>query len=85
MLVATGAIDWSTAIGSNGMKILGMIFVTIFAAAGAAKIHGAVPRTGPPLAPSPDLIGVDRPLTRSDVVDADRALGLSQVDFDGAA
>ena len=85
VLVATGAIDWSTAIGSNGMKILGMIFVTIFAAAGAAKIHGAVPRTGPPLAPSPDLIGVDRPLTRSDVVDADRALGLSQVDFDGAA
>ena len=85
VLVAVGAVDWATAIASNGMKLVAMVSATVFAVAGAERIHGAVPRRGGALAPSPDLVGVDRPITRSDVAEADRALGLRQVDFDGAA
>jgi hypothetical protein len=80
-LVATGALDWQHAISSNGLKVVGILAATVVTAAVGAAVHGAVPRTGPPLAPSPDMIGIDAPLSRNDVMDAERALGLSAKDF----
>jgi hypothetical protein len=34
--------------------------------------------------PSPDLVGVTSPLDRSDILEADRALGISEGDLVGA-
>lgn len=79
-LVVVGAIDWGTAIESNGVRVVLMILAAAVIAGLATTVHGHVP-TGAPVEPSPDLLGVDRPLTRSDVVEADRALGLTDADF----
>ncbi len=82
--VAAG-IPWGTAIGSNGMRIVAILVyvgISVFLAIG---IHGAAPSlTGEsPTAPlpSPDLAGIDRPLLRSDAIDAGRALGIDEATF----
>ena len=51
----------------------------------AQAIHGKVPRRGPEPGPSPDLIGIDSPISHSDLIDTDRALGLEGVSFRGAS
>ena len=88
VLVGTGAIDWGTAIGSNGMKFVVMGLTTAVSARVAIIAHGAVPAIPGAVAepsPSPDMVGVDRPLTRSDVLDADLALGIDEGMLDGVA
>jgi hypothetical protein len=35
-----------------------------------------------PVAPSPDLVGVDRPMLRSDAIEATRLMGMSEDDFE---
>ncbi len=79
------AIPWDTAIGSNGMRIVAILVfvgVSVFLAIG---IHGAAPsltgeaEASPEL--SPDLVGIDRPLLRSDAIDAGRALGIDEAAF----
>ncbi len=79
------AIPWDTAIGSNGMRIVAILVfvgISVFLAIG---IHGAAPSlTGEATAPpelSPDLVGIDRPLLRSDAIDAGRALGIDEAAF----
>ncbi len=79
-LVAVGSFDWGTAIGSNGMRLVLMVVAAIAIAGIATAVHGGVPGTAD-ADPSPDLLGVDRPLTKSDVFDADRALNLSGADL----
>ena len=62
-----------------------VIFATAAFAAGlASAIRGVVP-TGLelPSGPSPDMIGILTPLTRSDVIDADVALGLHEEELAG--
>lgn len=84
-LVAVAAVDWEEAIPSNGMRVVAMFAMAIALAGVAVAVHGKVPRTGPPPAPSPDLLGIDRPLSRSDVMDAERALGIREGDIHGTA
>ena len=79
------AIPWDSAIESNGMRLVAILVfvgVSVFLAIG---IHGAAPAlTGESTAPpelSPDLVGIDRPLLRSDAIDAGRALGIDEAAF----
>jgi len=81
-LVAVGAFDWGTAIGSTGMRLLLMIAAAVALAGIATAVHGGVPGMADE-EPSPDMIGVDRPLTRSDVFEADRVLGLTEAELAG--
>jgi len=55
-----------------------------FAVARGALVIGQVPLLGSDApAPSPDFIGIDAPLTRSDVVDAEQALGVRDLLVEG--
>ncbi len=88
VLVAVTAIDWNTAIGSTGMKFVVMVGVALVSAPVAVGLLGTrpdIPGLAPSAEPSPDLLGVDRPLTRSDVVEAEVVLGLRESDFDVVA
>lgn len=79
-----GGINWGTVSTSNGLLIV-LMFLLAFTTAGiAGVVHGKIPSRSVPQ-PSPDLIGINAPITRSDVFEADRALGLSEGDFHGAA
>ena len=84
-VAVAAAIPWDTAIGSNGMRLVAILVfvgVSVFLAIG---IHGAAPSlTGEPTTtpePSPDMVGIDRPLLRSDAIDAGRALGIDEAAF----
>ena len=84
VVVAVGAFDWGTLIVSNGMRFVVILLVTVVTAGLSFPIHGAMPaRTEP--GPSPDLLGVDRPLTASDILEADVALDIDEGMFHGAA
>ncbi|MFN8053077.1 MAG: ABC transporter permease [Acidimicrobiales bacterium] len=80
-LVVVGAIDWGTAISSTGIRLVLMIAAAVVLAGVATAVHGGVPSDAAE-EPSPDMVGIDRPLTRSDVFEADRMLGLTEADFD---
>ena len=84
VLAATCALDWQSAIVSNGMRVVVIFATAAFAAGLASAIRGVVP-TGLelPSGPSPDMIGILTPLTRSDVIDADVALGLHEEELAG--
>jgi len=79
-LVAVGAIDWGTAIESTGVRVMMMFLATAVISGAATAVHGALPSDAP-VEPSPDLLGVDRPITKSDVMEADRMLGLHESDL----
>jgi branched-subunit amino acid ABC-type transport system permease component len=83
-VVAVGCFDWGTLIASNGMRFLVIILITVVTAGAAFPIHGAMPARAEP-GPSPDLLGVDRPLAASDILEADVALGIDEGMFHGAA
>lgn len=83
-LAVVGAINWGAMTESNGLIMVLTLVAAIVLAGVAAAVHGNVPRLTEPQ-PSPDLVGVDRPLTRSDVLEAERALGLSEADLHGVA
>ena len=87
VLILTGSFDWATVITSNGMKFVAMGLIAAVAGwvtSRRARRRASGAGTRPP-GPSPDLLGVDRPITRSDVLDAELALGLDEEAFDGAA
>lgn len=75
-------IPWSTAIESNGMKVVAVIVYTLLSARVAIGVHGAAMdmMPGGPVveAPSPDELGLHGPLTRADALDAARALGIDE-------
>ncbi|MEZ5322229.1 MAG: ABC transporter permease [Microthrixaceae bacterium] len=83
-LVAVGAIDWGTALHNNGMRILFMLIAAAVTAVLAALVHGKVQLDVVEM-PSPDMVGVDRPITRSDVMAADRALRVTEAELHGTA
>lgn len=79
-LVVVGAIDWGTAVESTGMRMVLMIVATAVIARIAIAVHGGVDAHAEP-EPSPDMVGIDRPLTRIDAYEAERAMGLTEADF----
>lgn len=81
--VVTAFIPWDTAIASNGMRALVILIWAVLVVRTAIGIHGAVPDVAP-RAPrtSPDMIGIDTPLTRADAVDAGRVLGIDEDELD---
>ena len=80
-LVLAVAIPWGTAIDSNGMRLMAILAFVILTVRVVMAVHGAVPSRVPQVGPapvSPDMVGIDRPLTLSDAIDADRALGIDE-------
>jgi len=84
-VVVAAGIPWDTAIESNGMRIVAILVFVGISAFLAIGIHGAAPSlTGEAATvqvPSPDLVGIDGPLLRSDAIDAGRALGIDEAVF----
>jgi branched-chain amino acid transport system permease protein len=85
MLVALAvalAIPWSDGITSNGYRFLLVIVLAVLTARVAIGVSGVPPELlSRPVVASPDLVGIDRPLTRADAVDAARAMGIAEEDF----
>jgi len=73
VLGVTLVVPWGTAIESNGVRFVAIIALVAVAVIVCEAMLGLVQTS---VLPSPDLLGVDRPLTRSDVIDAERALGV---------
>lgn len=76
------AIPWSTAIASNGMRVVAIIVYAVLVVRVAIGIHGnatAMLSDAPVVeAASPDEWGVHAPLTRADALEAGRALGIDE-------
>ena len=81
--VVTVFIPWDTAIASNGMRALVIVLWAVLVVRTAIGVHGAVPDVVPrgPRT-SPDMVGIDTPLTRADAVDAGRVLGIDEDELD---
>ena len=80
-VAAATAVPWGTAIESNGMRVVAILGVIVLAARVSMAVHGEVPprvQTARAEQPSPDMIGIDYPLTRSDAIDAGRAIGIDE-------
>ncbi len=73
MTILTLLVSWGTAIESNGVRFMAILAVVTVSALVSRALLGLVVLS---TEPSPDLVGVDRPLTRSDLIDAERALGV---------
>lgn len=83
-LVVLGAASfpWDERISSNGYRLAIILVLTFVTARVAIGILGIMPEAlARPAAPSPDEIGLDRPLTRADALDAGRILGLDEDDL----
>jgi branched-chain amino acid transport system permease protein len=83
-LAVTLAVPWATVTESNGYRILLVLAITLLTARVAIGVVGVDPSRGEqprPPAPAPDLVGVDRPLTRADALEAARALGIDEADL----
>ncbi len=85
-VVLAAIIPWSTAIDSNGMRVVA-IFVYVFLVVRVGMgVHGNVPsvRGGTAVLAqhSPDELGLNGPLTHADALDAGRALGLDEEQFE---
>ncbi len=72
-------IDWDTVFTSNGMRMLIQVLLAVLVARAVETTVGAELRPDPD--PSPDLRGLDRAFTRSEIAEAERALGLRDEDF----
>ncbi len=86
LLVATVAaafIPWVELVASNGVRIVLIVVLAALSARVAIGVLGVTPeQLRRPVAPSPDLVGVDRPLLRTDALEATRGLGLSEDEFE---
>ncbi len=71
MGVAAG-LDWATLLNASGWRLL--MIVVIVAVAGPAA-RSALDTTVRTPAVSPDLIGIDRPFTPAEILEAERAVG----------
>jgi branched-chain amino acid transport system permease protein len=82
-VVAALVVPWADLSDSNGIR-----FVALFALAMVVGLVGGglagVLQMGVDDRQSPDLLGVTSPLGRSDILEADRALGISEEDLVGA-
>ncbi len=81
-VLVAAAIPWSTAIESNGMRVVAIFAYTFLVVRVGLGVHGnamsAMP-SGHAAAPaSPDELGLFAPLTRADALDAGRALGIDE-------
>jgi len=79
-VVAAALIPWDTATSSTGMRVVAIFVFLFLIARTAIGIFGENPldelgseHLEPP---SPDMFGIDHPLTRADALDAESALGL---------
>ena len=77
--------DWSSLIESNGMRVVAAFALALATAIVGLAVAGALVAQFPDPLPSPDLMGLDAPLSRSDVLEADRVLGLSAADLEVVA
>lgn len=75
-------IPWSTAMDSNGLRVVAVFVYAVLTARVAVGIHGqAALRPGfEPVVegPSPDMVGIDTPFTRADALEASRGIGLDE-------
>ena len=70
---------WADRIGSNGWRILAIGVFAFLAVRVAIGVLGVVPEAmTKATVPSPDELGLDRPLSRADALDAGRMLGLDE-------
>jgi branched-chain amino acid transport system permease protein len=76
------AIPWGTSIESNALRVVAMLALVALIAITSIGIFGVNPldegRPEHEILPSPDLLGIDRALTRADALDAGRALGIDE-------
>lgn len=83
--VATAVVlPWDDRITSNGYRVLLLVVLALLAARVGVGVLGVDPtRDGPApaAASSPDLVGVDRPLTRADALEAARMLGIPEAEL----
>ena len=85
-VLAAAAIPWEERISSNGYRLLLILVVTALVARIAIGVLGVMPEQMQRVEqPSPDMLGIDRPLTRSDALDAGRVLGIDEEEFDALA
>jgi branched-subunit amino acid ABC-type transport system permease component len=78
VLVGTAAVPWDTLVSSAGYRLLLILMWSLLAAGvGAGALGDAGPRPLPART-SPDMIGVDEPMTRADALLAGRALGIEE-------
>jgi branched-chain amino acid transport system permease protein len=78
-VVLAAFFPWADRIASNGWRVLAIGVFTFLVVRVAIGILGVVPEPMQrPTAPSPDELGLDRPLTKADALDAGRALGLDE-------
>lgn len=85
-VAAAGAVNWGETFSSNGLIIVLQLLAAVVVAGIAGAVHGKLPSPVSEVTmPSPDLVGIDRPLTRADALEAERMLGLSEADIHGAA
>ena len=81
--IVAAVIPWADRIASNGVRLVLIIVLAALSARVAIGVLGVTPeQLRRPIAPSPDLVGVDRPLQRADALEATRQLGLSEDDFE---
>ncbi|MFZ4516883.1 MAG: ABC transporter permease [Microthrixaceae bacterium] len=83
VLVVAAVVPWADVVASNGFRFLLMLVLVFLTVRVAIGVLGVLPeqlQRAP--APSPDLVGVDRPLSRSDAHDAARAIGITEDEFD---
>jgi branched-chain amino acid transport system permease protein len=81
--VAAALIPWADRISSNGVRIVLILATAALSARVAIGVLGVTPeQLRRPVAPSPDLVGVDRPMLRSDAIEATRLMGMSEDDFE---
>ena len=81
-VVVAAAIPWSTAIGSNGMRVVAIFAFTFLVVRVGLGVHGnamsAMPGDHAAAPASPDELGLFAPLTRAEALDAGRVLGIDE-------
>ena len=81
-VLAAAAFPWEERISSNGYRLLLILLLAFLVARIAIGVLGVMPEAlRRPAVASPDLLGIDRPLTRSDALDAGRVLGIDEDEF----
>lgn len=85
-LVVAAALPWEDLISSNGWRVLAIGTFAFLVLRIAIGVLGVVPETlRRPEVASPDELGLDRPLTKADALDAGRMLGLDEDEMVGVS
>ncbi|MEZ5380362.1 MAG: ABC transporter permease [Microthrixaceae bacterium] len=76
------AIDVAQLTDSNGWRVVAMVVFAALVGVVLTRLYGPLEEVDAPApAPSPDLIGVESPLTRGDRIEADGVIGLTDADL----